>query len=197
VRGGTDRIRYFLSGNTDRDEGPTYFNWDKANRMRANISVVFSDQFTLDVATGFITGTTSYDAQAGQRGGTWDQAVWGLGYCSARESFGIQPGQSPADCSRNLGFQQFLPTDQAPIISTREYDRFTGSGTLNFKAGDWLSSRAILGIDRGWDKNTWLHPIETRQSNIILERAEGQIVLAKPRPTRASTSRRRSRSRSR
>ena len=186
VRGGTDRIRYFLSGNRDRREGPTYFNWDEANRMRANVSVVFSDQFTLDVATGFVSGMTSYDAQAGTRGGTWDQTVWGLGHCSPRMQLGAAEGTSTTSCRRHLGWQQFLPTDQAEIESTREFNRFTGSGTLNFKLGSWLSSRAIVGIDRGWDKNTWLHPQHVVPSeypwmtNIIQERARGDLVLEKP-----------------
>ena len=57
---------------------------------------------------------------------------------------------------------------------------------LNFTAGDWLSARAIVGIDKGWDKNTWLHPVETRQANVIQERAEGEIRLENPRDMNAS-----------
>jgi TonB-linked SusC/RagA family outer membrane protein len=181
VNGATDKIRYFLSGNKQRSEGPTFFNYDGASRFRTNVGVVFSDQFTLDVSSGYINGQTSYDAQAGSRGGTWDQMVWGQGYCAPT----IAENSANA-CPRTLGMQQFLPTDQSPITSTRDYDRFTGSGTLNYKTGNWFTSRAIVGIDRNWDKNTWIHPIEVRQTNVIQERLNGQIVLEKPTNTNAS-----------
>ena len=178
VRGGTGTIRYFLSGNRDRDEGSVYTNWDQAARLRANVGVVFSDNFTLDVATTFVSGKTSFAGQVDSRGGTWDQLVWGQGYCAPTID---ETGKNA--CSRTLGLQQFLPTDVAKITSIREYDRFTGSGTLNFKYGDWLVSRAIVGIDKGWDKNEWVHPIETVQPNAIQATLEGKVLLEKPTNT--------------
>ena len=186
VRGGTDRIRYFLSGNSEKTTGPQYFNWDGASRLRANVSVVFSDKFSLDISSGFISGQTSYDAQVGSRGGIWDGMIWGFGYCTPLVSQSGTATTSAPGCARTLGMQQWIGTDQSPIVSTRDYDRFTGSGTLNFKAGSWLSSRMIVGLDKGWDVNTWLHPIETRQSNVILERQEGQIMLEYPKDTNVS-----------
>jgi TonB-dependent starch-binding outer membrane protein SusC len=181
VRGGTDRVRYFLSANNDRDEGPVYFNWDDVMRMRGNVGVVFSEQFTLDVSTGFVSGETSFSGQAGTRGGVWDQMVWGQGYFAPTID---ETGKNPAP--RTLGMQQFLPTDIAKISSTREYDRFTGSATLNFTPGEWLSSRAIVGIDKSWDKNEWIHPIEVAQTNVIQEMLEGEILLEKPTNTDVS-----------
>src|SRR5688500_6374449 len=49
VRGGTPRVRYFLSGNYDDEGGIVWYNWDKAMRFRANVSTVFSDNFSLDI----------------------------------------------------------------------------------------------------------------------------------------------------
>jgi hypothetical protein len=152
-----------------------FYNWDKVSRMRGNMGVVFSEQFTLDVATTFVSGKTSCATQVATRGGTWDQLAWGQGYCAPL----VADPPNPA-CGRTLGLQQFLPTDQAKITSTRAYDRFTGSATLNFKAGDWLSSRAILGVDKGWDTNEWIHPIETVQSNVIQAMLEGEVLNEKP-----------------
>ena len=133
VRGGTETIRYFLSANHDYDEGPVYYNWNDALSLRANVGVVLSERFSLDVSTGFISGETSYHNQAGTRGGIWDQMAWGQGYCAP-----LVAADRENPCPRVLGFQQMVPTDIAKISSTREYNRFTGSGTLNFTYGTWF-----------------------------------------------------------
>jgi TonB-linked SusC/RagA family outer membrane protein len=178
VRGGTERIRYFLSGNYDYNEGSEFWNWDEAARLRANIGVVFSEMISLDVSTGYTRGNTSYSAQVGSRGGLWDQVAWGKGYCTPYVT-----QTNDAACVRTLGMQQFLPTDIAKVSSTRDYDRFTGSGTLNFTLGTWLSSRAVFGIDAGWDTNNWVHPIETVQSNAPQEMIDGQAIYERPKST--------------
>ena len=176
IRGGTQRIRYFISGNYDYNEGSEFWNWDEAVRTRGNVGVVFSEMLTLDVSTAFTRGNTSYSAQVGSRGGLWDQVAWGQGYCAPY----VAPNPSTG-CARKLGMQQFVPTDIAKVSSTRDYDRFTGSATLNFTTGSWLSSRAVLGIDAGWDKNEWVHPIETVQANAIQETLEGQAIYETPK----------------
>lgn len=175
VRGGTETIRYFLSANYDYDEGPVYYNWNEALSLRANVGVVLSERFSLDVSTGFVSGETSYHNQAGTRGGIWDQMSWGQGYCAP-----LVAADRHNPCPRVLGFQQMVPTDIAKISSTREYNRFTGSGTLNFTHGSWFSSRAILGLDRGWDTNEWIHPIEAVQANVIQETLDGQVLYERP-----------------
>jgi TonB-linked SusC/RagA family outer membrane protein len=178
IRGGTQSIRYFLSGNYDYNEGSEFWNWDKATRMRGNVGVVFSENFTLDVSTAYSRGKTSYSAQVSSRGGLWDQVAWGKGYCAPYVA-----AKWDTSCSRTLGMQQFLPSDIPKVSSTRDYDRFTGSSTLNFTTGGWLSSRAVFGIDAGWDTNNWIHPIETVQSNSPQEMVEGQAVYERPKNT--------------
>jgi len=176
VRGGTQTIRYFLSGNYDYNEGSVYWNHDKAVRMRANIGVVFSENFTADISTAFTRGATSYAAQVGTRGGLWDQVTWGQGYCAPFVSPNPDVG-----CARKLGMQQFVPSDIPKVKSTRDYDRFTGSLTLNFTTGDRFTSRAVFGFDGGWDKNEKLHPIETVLSSAIQQTLDGQVVYETPR----------------
>jgi TonB-dependent starch-binding outer membrane protein SusC len=59
IRGGTDKIRYFVSGNYDYNEGSEFWNWDEAFRTRGNLGIVFSEMFTLDVSTAFTRGNTA------------------------------------------------------------------------------------------------------------------------------------------
>ena len=173
VRGGTQNYRYFLSGNYDNDEGITYYNWNKALRLRANIGVVFSENFSLDVSTGYVDGKTRFLSPADGDGGIWEDLAWGNGFCYPRIN-----GRNA--CARLMGFQEHLPSDVAKLEATREFSRFTGSGTLNFTTGDWLSSRVVVGLDKGWDENNVLWPLEVQLSPVYEETASGLVVLERP-----------------
>ena len=176
VRGGTETIRYYLSGNYSYDEGPLYYNTDEALRLRANVGVVFGANFSLDLSTGYVDGSTRLSAAAPGEGGEWDDMGWGNGYCT--------PIVNPSNpCSRLLGFQEHLPTDIAKISATRDYQRFTGSATLNFTYGEWLTSRATLGLDQGWDENQVLHPMETEQTSVYQRTQRGEIRIERPQQT--------------
>jgi len=173
VRGGTDVIRYFLSGNYDSDEGVTYYDNNQVARVRANISVVFNETFSLDFSTGYVDGNSRFGSPAHSQGGIWTNMHFGNGYCWPR----ISPDNP---CPRTLGFQEHQPTDIAQIESTREYNRFTGSSTLNFTKG-WLSSRLIAGVDKGWDENRVYYPIETARSPVYYPQSQdGYLQLQRP-----------------
>ena len=85
-----------------------------------------------------------------------------------------------------MGFQEHLPSDVAKLDVRRDYNRFTGSGTLSFVAGDWLTSRAIVGIDRSQDENTSLWPLEVALSPVYEETSVGEITSARPITTNMS-----------
>ena len=196
VRGGTQNSRYFFSTNYDNESGSTWYNWDKTFRLRANGSVVFSDNFSLDVSTGYVEGKTSFQSQAATDGGEWEDLFWGTGYCVPRINGKITgrkvgPGQVEAgDCPRLLGFQEHLPSDVAKIEVTREYNRFTGSATLNFTSGEWLASRAIVGVDKAWDENVAYWPLETELEPVYTKggggTAVGELTLERPITTNYS-----------
>ena len=178
VRGGTESMRYFLSANYANEEGIEYYNWDKGVRLRANVSLIFNENFSLDVSTGYVNGETRFMSAALGDGGDWTDMAWSNGYNLPR----INPDADP----RRMGFQEHLPSDVAKLDIRRAYNRFTGSGTLNFVAGDWLSSRAVVGIDRAQDENTSLWPLETALSPVYEETAVGEVTAARPITTNIS-----------
>ena len=178
VKGGSESMRYFLSANYNHEEGIEFYNFDKGVRLRANVSVIFSDNFSLDVSTGYVNGETRFMSAAFGDGGTWTDMAWSNGGCLPR----INPGI----CSRLMGFQEHLPSDVAKLDVRRDYNRFTGSGTLSFVAGDWLTSRAIVGIDRSQDENTSLWPLEVALSPVYEETSVGEITSARPITTNMS-----------
>ena len=122
VRGGTQAIRYFLSGNYDNDEGIVYYNYDKPSGCAPTSASCSREKFTLDVSTGFVDGKTRFRQQAASDGGEWEDLVWGNGYCIARAS---TPARTRArGCS--VGFQEHLPPTWPGSTATRDYSRFTG-----------------------------------------------------------------------
>ena len=173
VRGGTQAFRYFLSGNYADEEGMVFYNRNKTFRMRANVSVVFSENFSFDLSSGFVEGHTRFGEPAQRDGGEWTDMQWGSGFCVPRI------GGADA-CPRLLGFQEHLPSDVAKLRTTRDFSRITASGTLNFTTGGWLTSRAIVGIDRGEDENIQIWPKEVALSPVYQEGIDGKIVQERP-----------------
>ena len=173
VRGGTDVIRYFLSGNYDSDQGVVHYDNTQTARLRANVSVVFNETFSLDFSTGYVDGNSRFGSPAHSQGGIWTNMHFGNGFCWPR----VNPSNP---CPRTLGFQEHQPTDIEKIESTRAYNRFTGSATLNFTR-DWLSSRLIAGVDKGWDENRVYYPIETARSPVYYPQSQdGYLHLQRP-----------------
>ena len=181
VRGGTSAVRYFLQASYTEDEGVVWYNWNDVFRGRANIGVVFNENFSLDLSTGYVQGDTRFSNPASGEGGVFTEFGWGVGYCIPTIS---DNDPNTNHCPRILGFQEHLPTDHQQVEATRDFKRFTGSSTLNFTTGDWLSSRAIVGLDQGWDQNGVLYPIDTRQEAVYFrdyrQNKTGSVQVERP-----------------
>lgn len=172
VRGGTATTRYFLSAGQDDEQGMIWYNQDEAVRLRANVGVTPSERFSVDVSTGYVSASTRFMGPAPGNGGVWQDMVWSNGYYLNR----ITPFDSPGNCvevgcapiRRLGGFQEHLPTDVAEVEATREYARLTGSTALTFTSPRFgvgslsaaIRSRAIVGLDKSWDTNRNLFPLE-------------------------------------
>ena len=179
VRGGTENVRYFVSANYGDNQGIVTYNWEETFRIRANLGLVFSENFSFDLSTGYVDGEARFMTPAAGDGDIWTDMVWSNGYCATNH----RPDPS---CSRLKGFQEHLPSDVAKLDVRRAYNRFTGSGTFNFTYGDWFTSRAIVGIDRGQDENTELWLLETELSPVYEETAVGEVTVARPITTNVS-----------
>ena len=177
VRGGTQSLRYFLSGNYQDDVGSLYYNWDETYRFRANVSAVFSENVSVDVSTGYIQGKGRMADPTYREGGTWVDMLWGNGFYLTR----INPTADP----RRGGLQERRPDDVADVEALRDYSRFTGSFTLNHTIGDWFTQRTVLGIDKGWERNEVIFPIEL-EGNTYAQTAAGEHIYGKPTTTNLS-----------
>jgi TonB-dependent starch-binding outer membrane protein SusC len=196
VSGAAQSIRYFVSANYDKEEGFVWYNDDETFRLRANVGVVFNDKLTMDVSTGYVDGWTRFEGATTGDGGIWQDLVWSNGFYLDR----ITPFGAPKSDPRRGGFQEHLPSDVAETEATRDYSRFTGSTTLNFQSGDLefganrasVTSRAVVGIDKGWDVNINYFPREdyivpehlsaflNRWDSVYSETATGEMTYSRP-----------------
>jgi len=165
MRGGTDNIRYYVSADIDDNVGIVDYNWDEGLSTRANLTIIPSPQFTLDISTGYVGGTTSFMQQFTGYG-VWEQAQWA----------------NPVGQGRTLrGFLRARPEEIANVEATRENTRFTTSGTLVHQPFEWLTQRFIIGTDVSQEKNQILFPRHPDGANHdFLGNSLGMIQVEKP-----------------
>jgi TonB-dependent SusC/RagA subfamily outer membrane receptor len=175
VRGGSRTVGYYLSTSYEDSQGFVHFNTDEAFRMRGNLSIARREGLQLDISTGYANGFTHFGSPVAGDGGEWQDLVWSNGtFLSDNIPFGTQVTQTNGTVRtigdpRLGGFQEKLPSDVPPNESSREYDRFTGSASLRFQSGEFdvagttgqVSQRLVAGIDKGWDINQNIFPLES------------------------------------
>ena len=142
MRGGTDRLRYFLSADYGDDAGIVSYNWKKQTNLRSNLTILPSDQVTVNVSLGYITGQTSFMQQR-TAWGMWEQFQWA----------------NPEGQDRILrGFLRARPEEIADNRAIRDLNRFTGSATLTHVPRPWFTHRVIIGTDVLNEENSQLFP---------------------------------------
>jgi TonB-linked SusC/RagA family outer membrane protein len=137
VRGGTDLVRYFVSGEWDDEQGYSRANWNKRLSARSNVSLVPSEQLSIDVSAGWVDGDTRL---GGQR--DWDQMTWGT--------------PSTLD-TEYRGFFSQPPDILRRHKDLRGFSRFTLSGTVTHHIGP-VTQRLVVGRDYPSEENTGLTP---------------------------------------
>jgi TonB-linked SusC/RagA family outer membrane protein len=176
VRGGTDQVRYFISGDWGDDNGIVDWNWNNGISGRANLSVLLGD-VTVDVSSGYVDGETRYASPIPGQGGVWNDMKWAYGYrLNSINTSAFEGGLR--------GFQEHTPENIADIHATREYNRFTGSMTISHDFRGWLTHRAIIGVDKSWDTNTRYVPLDP--DGFFAENVLGEVVYGRPQVTSQS-----------
>ena len=171
VRGGTASFRYFASGSFQDEQGPIFFNTDQKYRFRTNMSVLFSENLSLDFSGAYAEGNNRAGAPVHRDGGMWIDLTGGRGFCL--------PDINPGACPDTYGFQEHLPSAVAQIESTRDFSRFTGGVTLNHTYSDWLTQRFVVGIDKSWETNEQLFPLSPELTGYT-ETVTGEKLYARP-----------------
>ncbi|MCC6929100.1 MAG: SusC/RagA family TonB-linked outer membrane protein [Gemmatimonadaceae bacterium] len=154
VSGGSDQLRYFLSGEYQNEVGPYTMPDYEINRittlrgsrptdreinpneltmaaMRGNFSISIRPNLTLDVNSGYIRRDL-YNAFEGTFfAGMTFQYMTGPGFKNATN-----------------GLQREFVGDVFGVEGKLRDDRFTASSALNWQPYSWLTARAVVGLDQ-------------------------------------------------
>ena len=172
IRGGTDQLRYYVSGEFLGDTGIQPWNTNDRVTVRANLNTLLAENLTLDISTGYADGYTRFGQVSGE-GDVWEDMQWGNGYCLAR----VNPGLP--QCARLGGFQERLPSDIESVENTREWTRFIGSMTAQHTYNEWLTQRLVFGVDKAWDTNRNFFPLDPVSPPYRVAQ-QGQIRYERP-----------------
>lgn len=163
--GGTNAVRFFTSGEYEREAGvlqipqfdiqrldtigvairPEFRTPNELRRgtFRANLNIALSPKLDLAVSSGFIALRSRLPQSDNNSLGLLSNAFGGPGY----EFFG-----APSTTTSSLGYQlhgyrQSTPAESFQDVSTQYINRFIGSTTLNYRPTSWLSGHVDAGMD--------------------------------------------------
>jgi TonB-linked SusC/RagA family outer membrane protein len=142
LSGGTQDVRYYFAGDWDRDEGAQSDNDRTRSSLRANFSVLPSEQLEITGSFGYAGGRTNLSCEAGCGGVTW------AAYFStpARNQGDLDPDPRGA---RSLA--QEVYTDAFEFF--QDLSRLTGSVQFNHQPVRWFDHRLTLGLDEVHEDN--------------------------------------------
>jgi TonB-linked SusC/RagA family outer membrane protein len=165
VTGGSDALRYFVSGNTQNEIGPLQMpefaqqrldslhvpildHWMhpealQITNVRANLTATVSPKFDLSVNTGF--------SQSHNRIAQTDNNSLGI-WSSARENPGFGHaglGYTNVGALGEVlhGYNRWIPSEIFQEYSPVDIQRLNGSATANWRPFAWMQNDGTIGID--------------------------------------------------
>jgi TonB-dependent SusC/RagA subfamily outer membrane receptor len=155
VQGGSDAVRYFVSGEWENEvsqlkmppfavdsllklrpiaEVPFEQLRPNARRrvsLRANADARLNPQMDLSLSSGFVSSTQRLPQTDNNTTGLLSNALGGLGNRAGGR----------------YGYRAFTPDEMFSETVTQDINRFIGSGTLTWRPTSWMAVRATGGID--------------------------------------------------
>jgi len=148
VSGGSEKVRYYFSGEWDRDEGIVDYNWQNQLRTRANLNWTPRDDIDVNFGISSVRSNLSSSSANGQP--ITMAILWSCAFVSCEEGSGA-PGAVDGPM-RAYGL--YLPEVLADSVEGgQKVHRTTYNLTLLHRPTDWFTHRLTAGGD--WtDLNT-------------------------------------------
>lgn len=151
ISGGSDQLRYFFSGDYNRDEGPVDYNWQNKQAIRSNLSYSSpSNKFKMDLSLGYVRSRT--------RGASGTQPIttsilWACNFpwCEPTGDTTKTGWNGPGQ-----GFQFYRPGDYQSVQGYDNIDKLTMSVQLTHRPFPWLRHRLAVGPDYTNNKSSQL-----------------------------------------
>lgn len=141
MRGGTDRMRYYIASDWGDTRGVVPYNWQRRFSGRVNLEIP-GDRYQVQMNVTHMNIETSLAEQA-SGWGIIDQIVWG----TVEQLDG-----------RTRGFLRVTPEAISDIEAIDENVRTVGGIQISHNPTSWLNHRLSLGLDRGDEANWTLFP---------------------------------------
>ncbi len=145
LTGGTDQVRYFLSGSWSDDTGVLPQDWDKKGILRANLDLVLSDKLGITTSMGY-TGGEARVANGGWADDPFSNIYWA--------------SPLPSRVEYNRGYFRAPPEEWGKVERLSGISRFTTSVTLNYRPWEWFNHRLTVGMDTNQERNSILIPMQ-------------------------------------
>jgi TonB-linked SusC/RagA family outer membrane protein len=135
LRGGADRFSYYVSGNSDLNEGPFYNNYQKTRSARGNFSFAPNDASDVQFNVSFQQGRLQL-AQEGESGNA-------LTLSATRG----RPGQAPLSPGGFSGWRTIDPLRANAYFNVSATNRTILGLQVDNRTTSWLRQRAKVGMD--------------------------------------------------
>jgi len=136
VRGGSGGVTYFVSGNTNSDDGVLPVGSNQDRTLRANTTFLATSKLHFDVNSALAHRVVTFFPDGNNAAGV-------LLNLSRRAGSGFRG----TGCSTDPAVACLLNDSLFLIKSTNTTDHFTSGGTLTYQPTDRLSGRLNLGYD--------------------------------------------------
>jgi TonB-linked SusC/RagA family outer membrane protein len=154
VRGGTEQVRYFVSGQAETETGVINFNTQDKYNFRGNLDAALNDRTDLSISFGYTGGKLGLNNNDNS---IFSPLINGL----VGEAYYIPPSASRPDEVNDLNYGWgFNMTELANLVVHQDIDRYTTSANLRWRPLTWLSLNANGGLDLNAQ-----HDFETLQPN--------------------------------
>jgi TonB-linked SusC/RagA family outer membrane protein len=141
VRGGNERVTYYISGEFQDETGVIEYNTLDKTTVRANLNAAIRDDVDVSVSTGFTTQKLDFNSNDNSIFSPILNGLLGEGYY-VPQSAGDLPGENRANYG--FGFNQW---DNAHYVVNDDVDRITLGSTAQYRPLNWLSLNANGGLD--------------------------------------------------
>lgn len=143
VRGGTEQVRYFVSGQFDDEEGVISYNKQEKINLRANMDAAVSETFDLSVSFGYTKADLGLNNNDNSIFSPIINGLLGRAYY-VPPTEGEFPAGVPNDDNYGFGFNQY---ELQNLVINNDVDRMTLSGNATWRPLAWLTLSGNGGLD--------------------------------------------------
>jgi TonB-linked SusC/RagA family outer membrane protein len=158
VRGGTEQVRFFVSGQYEDEGGVHHYNQQDKTNFRANLDAELAETVDLSVSFGYTDANLSLPSNDNSIFSPIINGLTGTAYYVPPDE-SRQYGAPINDLNYGWGFNQ---DELEELPAHNEVDRYITSANLRWRPTSWLTVNATGGLDL-----TSSHDFETLQPNTL------------------------------